>query len=147
MPEVVQYIGAKRNRATAWKAFLQTIGHWQVTGFGQWAIKRRQDQQLIGQTGFFYAARGLGEDFDSFPEAGWVLVPDAHGQGIGREAVEAAHDWYDRHICGPLVAVIVQDNVASIRLAIGLGYKRMRKADPGGDPVVLFRREAPTSGA
>ena len=58
-----------------------------------------------------------------------------------------AIDRSDRHISGPLVAVIVQDNVASMRLATGLGYKPMRNADLGGDPVVAFQREALSSGA
>ena len=39
--------------------------------------------------------RGLGEDFDGVPEAGWVLTTDVHGQGLGREAVAAAHGWFD----------------------------------------------------
>ena len=141
MPDVVRHIGPPRPRAEAWKRFLQTVGHWQMLGHGQWAITRQNDDIMIGQTGFFQAERGLGADFDTFPEAGWVLVPEAHGQGIGHEAVSAAHDWFDRQRPGVLVAVMTHKNEPSMRLAKRLGYQQMRRAELAGEPVLLLRRE------
>lgn len=55
-----------------------------------------------------------------------MLAPDAQGQGLGTEAVRAAHEWFDRVIAGPLVAIVTNDNKSSRRLADYLGYRVMR---------------------
>ena len=144
MPEVVEYIGGEPwPRSKAWAAFLRNAGHWQITGFGQWAIHRHRATDMSGQAGFFYAKRDLGEDFDSFPEAGWVLAPDAHGEGFGMEAVRAAHDWFDRVITGQLVCMISPENTGSFRIAEAMGYRHMRDAELDGDPVTLLVRKGP----
>ncbi|MEX0318418.1 MAG: GNAT family N-acetyltransferase [Ruegeria sp.] len=143
-PCVVRHIGKEpRSRSEAWDAFLRNAGHWQMTGFGQWAVLQQSDRQMIGQAGFFYTHRALGEDFDQFPEAGWVLAPEVQGQGLGYEAAQAAHDWFDRIMPGPLVALVDGENTASQRLAGKLGYRLLREAEYGGSPVHLFRRDRP----
>jgi len=143
MPGVVRHIGGTpRDRSESWNVFLRIAGHWQMTGFGQWAIVEQRTRRMIGQTGFFHGARNLGEDFDIYPEAGWVLVPRAHGQGYGIEAVQAAHEWFDRVIPGPLVAQITPDNASSLVLAGRLGYRPIRETSE----VVLFRRDGPPGG-
>lgn len=65
------------------------------------------------------------------------------GLGLGREAVQAAHDWFDRIIPGRLVAMVSPENERSLRLAGALGYREMRRSEFGGDPVVLLRRDGP----
>lgn len=142
-PEVVRHIGPPKSRAEAWEAFLRNAGHWQMTGFGQWAINDHASRQMVGQTGFFFAARGVGRDFDACPEAGWVLAPEAQGKGLGIEATKAAHDWHDRVIPGPLVAMVTEDNLASREVADRLGYGLLRRAEIGGDAVLLLRRDGP----
>ena len=144
MPEVVRYVGgAPWSRAQAWASFLRNAGQWQVTGFGQWAIVDQASKQMIGQTGFFHGARELGEDFDHCPEAGWILTPEAQGQGIGREATQAAHEWFDRVITGPLVCKLSPENAASRAVADGLGYAPMRVASFDGTPAQLMSRSKP----
>ncbi len=146
-PEVVRHVGGNPwSRGRAWEAFLRNAGHWQMTGFGQWAIVEQRDRRVIGQTGFFYGARALGEDFDPFPEAGWILAPEAQGQGLGLEAAQAAHDWFDRVIPGPLVAKVSPDNAPSLKLAAEIGYAVLRQVETGGESVVLLRRTGPPLG-
>lgn len=128
------------SRVVAWDSFLRNAGHWQLTGFGQWAIEPHRAGRMAGQVGFFHAARGYGEDFDSYPEAGWMLSPDAHGQGFGPEAAGAAHDWFDRVVTGPLVCRVAPGNERSLRLAAALGYKDMREED---GRLVLLRKSPP----
>ncbi len=147
-PDVVRHIsGTPLTRGEAWDKFLRNAGHWQMTGFGQWGVVLQSNRTLIGQAGFFYSNRSLGEDFDGFPEAGWVLAPDMQGQGYGHEAVQAAHDWFDRVIPGPLVALIDADHTASRRLAEKLGYTLLREAEYQNTPVHLFRRNGPPARA
>lgn len=144
MPEVVEHIDAEPwPRSKAWAAFLRNAGHWQITGFGQWAIQRHRISDMSGQVGFFYAKRDLGDDFDNFPEAGWVLIPDAQGQGLGIEAVRAAHDWFDRVITGRLVCMIAPEHAASLKIADAMGYVMMRDTTFQGRPVRLMARKGP----
>ena len=144
MPEVVQHIsGEPWPRSKAWDAFLRNAGHWQITGFGQWAVQRHGAPEMSGQVGFFYAKRDLGEDFDPYPEAGWVLCPDAHGQGFGMEAARAAHDWFDRVITGHLVCMIAPEHTASLRIAEAMGYEVMRDATYAASDVKLLARKGP----
>lgn len=144
MPEVVTYIDeAPWPRSKAWAAFLRHAGHWQITGFGQWAINRHRAAEMSGQVGFFYAKRDLGSDFDDFPEAGWVLAPDAHGQGYGIEAVRAAHDWFDRVVTGRLVCMVDPRNTRSVTIAKQMGYTLLRGETYEGKLVTLFERNAP----
>lgn len=144
MPEVVRHVGAVPwSREQAWRSFVFQAGHWQITGFGQWAIELHKTKQMIGQTGFFYAARGLGEDYDACPEAAWFLDPAHGGEGLVEEAAGAAHDWFDRVITGPLVCRIVPDNARSQALAEKLGYVRLREATSDGQEYVLFSRKSP----
>ncbi|MFK7754250.1 MAG: GNAT family N-acetyltransferase [Sedimentitalea sp.] len=147
MPDVVRFIGREpRCRRQSWEAFLRNSGHWQMTGFGQWAIFENSHRRMVGQAGFFFGNRPMGDDFDSFPEAGWVLVPEEQGRGLGYEATRAAHDWFDRVIPGPLVARIHADHAASLKLAQRLGYRRLRVVDDAGDALVLLRRDGPPGG-
>jgi len=143
-PEVVAQIrGGPRSRAASWDAFLRNAGHWQMTGFGQWAISEVRSRRMVGQTGFFYGNRELGDDFDPYPEAGWVLAREAQGQGLALEAVQAAHEWFDRVIPGPLTALITQAHDRSLRIAEALGYRALRDAEMDGVALVLMRRNGP----
>lgn len=143
-PEVVSHITGKPwPRARSWDAFLRNAGHWQITGFGQWAIQIHGRPEMAGQTGFFFGSRGLGEDFDPYPEAGWVMAPEYQGQGFGQNAAGAAHDWFDRVVAGRSVCMITPDNENSMRIAQTLGYSPLREAQLDGDPVVLMTRKGP----
>ncbi len=147
-PCVVRHIGgAPRSRGEAWDSFLRNAGHWQMAGFGQWGVLQQSNRKLIGQAGFFYGNRNMGEDFDRFPEAGWVLAPEAQGQGLGYEAAQAAHDWFDRIMPGPLVAMVDATNDASQKLAKKLGYVVLRESEYKGSAVHLLRRNGPPARA
>ena len=142
-PEVVRYIGRKpRPDSESWAAFLRIAGSWAIEGFGQWAIVRKADGAFLGQAGFFTARRGIGEDFDAAPECGWILTAGAHGQGYAREAVGAAHRWFDaQSFGGRSHAMIEIGNAASFAVALRLGYRPMREAEDLGDRVMLLARE------
>ena len=143
-PEVARFTGGVPRKASdIWGRFLGIAGNWAIEGFGQWAVIRRADGRLIGQTGIFRAMRGLGAEFDAAPEAGWILTGAAHGQGYGGEAVDAAHRWFDASPhAGPLHAMIEPENAASFRIAERFGYLRGREAVYEGAAVVLMRRPA-----
>lgn len=136
-PQVTRLVGVPaRDRAESWRALLKIAGGWALLGHGQWAVVEREGGRILGQCGFFDVQRGYGPAFDSFPEAGWVLAPEAQGRGIGREAVSAAHEWFDAHVGGPCVAQISPANAASRALAARMGYEVFEDRDD----VLLLRR-------
>ncbi|WP_347313101.1 GNAT family N-acetyltransferase [Defluviimonas sp. SAOS-178_SWC] len=142
-PEVVRFIGGKpRPIGESWAVFLRIAGSWAIEGFGQWGIVRKQDGALLGQTGFFTGMRGLGPDFDEAPESGWVLTAPVHGQGYGREAVMAAHRWFDAQpFGGRSRAMIEVGHTASFAIAERLGYVAFRETEDLGDRVMLLARD------
>ena len=144
-PEVVRFIGGKpRPVSESWATFLRIAGSWPIEGFGQWGIFRKSDDQFLGQAGFFTGMRGLGADFDDAPEAGWVLTSAVHGQGLGREAVTAAHRWFDAQPFGRgSRAMIEVGHGASLAIARRLGYLEFRQTEDLGDRVHLLRRDRP----
>lgn len=143
-PQIVRRLGGRPlTRGEAWGEFLRNAGHWNMTGFGHWAVVLQSTRQMVGQAGFLYGNRCLGEDFDAFPEAGCVLASEVQGHGLGLEAAQAAHDWFDRVIPGPLVALMSATNTVSINLAERLGYRPMRETEHAGRRVLLFRRDGP----
>ena len=143
-PEVVTHTKGKPwPRARSWDAFLRNAGHWQIAGFGQWAVQIHGEATMAGQAGFFFGSRGLGDDFDPFPEAGWLLDPAFQGQGYGIDAATAAHDWFDRVIAGRTVWVITPENESSLRIAKTLGYVPLRHVTTEGESVLLMTRKGP----
>lgn len=141
-PKISKYIlGKPRGKGHSWRSFLRIAGQWQLTGFGQWAIDDRATGRMIGQVGFFNGGRDLGADFDPCPEAGWVIAPEAQKAGLASEAAKAVHDWYDRVIPGPLVAMVFPKNAASLKMLKALGYAQMRDAKFEGSTVHLLRRD------
>ncbi|MGC1428927.1 MAG: GNAT family N-acetyltransferase [Albidovulum sp.] len=142
-PDVVRFTGGTaRSESECWSRFLKIAGSWMIEGFGQWAITRKSDQAFVGQTGFFSAKRDIGDDFDAAPEVGWALSAKVHRQGYGREAVEAAHRWFDAQPFGGCShAMIDTGHAASFAIAKRLQYKPVRQCQYAGDPVVVLRRD------
>lgn len=147
MPEVVRFVGGTPwDRSQSWSSFLRNSGHWQMTGFGMWAVEIHGQRKPMGQVGFFYGGRNLGEDFDQYPEAGWILHPDIQGLGYAREAVQAAHDWFDRVITGPMVCKLVPENTKSRSVADAMGYRELRLTKfQDEDSQLMFRKSPPRS--
>lgn len=139
-------IGQPLDESRAWGAFLRNAGHWQVTGFGQWAVEPHGDRRLTGLAGFCLGRAGLGDDFDAYPEAGWLLHPNVQGRGFAADAAQAAHDWFDRVVTGPLVCKISTENAHSLSIADKLGYVPLRSVTLHDTPVRLMWRKTPPGG-
>jgi RimJ/RimL family protein N-acetyltransferase len=121
---VAEFIGGKpASREDAWNKLLRNIGHWASYGYGIFTVREKARGAFVGEVGLAHFSRSLGEAFDPFPEAAWVLATSAHGKGYATEAVAAAHIWIDRHQKPQrTVCLIHPDNRASIRVAEKLGY-------------------------
>ncbi len=81
----------------------------------QFVIRRRDTQECLGLV-------GVERLDDPVPELGVWMKPTAHGQGFGREAVEAVVRWASGVCEGPgFIYPVAVENAASRRIAEALG--------------------------
>jgi RimJ/RimL family protein N-acetyltransferase len=117
-PEIMRYLGEGKplTRAEAWRSMAGILGHWQLRGYGLWAVEERATGTLIGRIGHI--------DPEGWPgfELGWMLDRAAWGKGYAtegaRRALEYAFDEIGRE---HVISLIRPANVASIRVAERLG--------------------------
>ena len=124
--------------------FARGAGSWFLYGYGPLMLRLRGTDAVIGNCGVFHTFRGLGDDFDDHPEAGWIVAAEQVGNGLASEAMRAVLDWFDREN-GPkrIVCMISPDNGPSVRLAAKLGFTAMRETElPDGAAVRLYERTA-----
>lgn len=129
-PETVKYIGNghPQDREMSWGRLLRYIGHWQIMGYGYWAICDKASGQFIGSMGFQDLKRALTPALE-YPEAGWTLMPTAWGKGYATEALNAILLWADNTFSGPVCCIIDADNLPSIRLAERVGFQYKHDAE------------------
>jgi RimJ/RimL family protein N-acetyltransferase len=119
-PEVMRYIGRRTvlSREDAWRQMAMFVGHWQLRGFGMWAVEERATGSFVGRVGLHFP--------EGWPERelAWTLARPYWGRGFALEAARAAL----AHAFGPLgwhrvISLIDPDNSRSIRLAERLGER------------------------
>jgi RimJ/RimL family protein N-acetyltransferase len=142
---VVRYMGGiPFGRSAAWTRFQRQAGSWALRGFGAWVVRERTSGRFVGEVGFQDFKRDITPPLGPEPEAGWMLAPRWHGQGLASEAVAAAHAWGDARFRGPrTVCMIDPDNAPSLRLAAKMGYAEYARAAYAERSVVLLERPAP----
>jgi RimJ/RimL family protein N-acetyltransferase len=144
-PEVVRFIGGNPlSREDTWRRSLAACGQWPYTGFGYWIVELKSDSRVVGQVGFADFKRDMEPSLEGEPELGYVFDPSVHGQGVAHEGCKVALDWADETLnASSYPAIIGLENVASIRLAERLGFRREPDATYRGEPIALFRRSRP----
>jgi RimJ/RimL family protein N-acetyltransferase len=142
-PAVVRYtIGSAAPAQRTWQRLLAYCGHWQLLGFGYWAVESISDGRYIGELGFADFHRDCVPSIDGIPEVGWALMPAAHGKGYATEALRKVIEWGDLHLSvGRTVCLIHRDNAPSLRLARKLGYLSELRAATDDEPHMLLARE------
>jgi RimJ/RimL family protein N-acetyltransferase len=119
-PEVMRYLGTGETIAKdiAWRSIAGFLGHWQLLGYGQWAIVRREDGAFLGRAGYLdpYGWPGF--------EIGYMLGREYWGQGYAREAcaecLRIARDVLHKD---RIISLIRPANARSIKLATSLGAR------------------------
>lgn len=116
-PKVMTWLGGKTfSTLEAWRHMAYLIGHWQLRGYGHWAVEEKQTGKFIGRLGFFYP-----EGWPGF-EIGWTLAHDAWGKGYATEGARAAlHEAFTTMDRDRVISVIHPDNRNSIRVVEKLG--------------------------
>jgi RimJ/RimL family protein N-acetyltransferase len=146
-PEIVRHLSIEPlSREDSFRRMFLAAGQWPILGIGMWAVEQKSDGRLVGQLGFFDMEREMTPSLIGFPEMGWIFDRSVHGQGIAREACEAALQWLERE-AGPVEvpAIINIDNFPSMKLAEKLGFVREADGNYKGEPIAIFRRPARTA--
>jgi RimJ/RimL family protein N-acetyltransferase len=160
-PTVVRFIGGKPNlQQQCWMRLLNYRGHWDLLGFGYWAVEEKSSGLYIGDVGFADFKRDLKPSFAGAPELGWALMPSHHGQGFATEAVGAALAWGDQSLKYAAASVPVSTavelidqptlsrtvcmidplNAPSIRVAEKNGYREYTRTTFADAATILFER-------
>src|SRR5262245_44423452 len=67
-PKVGQFIlGRPSTAEESWARLLRYIGHWQLMGFGFWALEEKASGDFIGELGFADYARDIDPPFGGRP--------------------------------------------------------------------------------
>jgi RimJ/RimL family protein N-acetyltransferase len=142
-PNVVRYIGGKpSNREQCWARLLRYVGHWEVMGFGFWAVEEKRTGRFVGELGLADFHREIKPSFGETPEAGWALASWAHQQGFATEGLRAALAWGDAHLPSRRsVCLVSAENSASLRVAFKCGYTELRRVDYLNEASVILERK------
>lgn len=134
-----EHEGGPLNRTGAWKEFATAAAGWTLRGYGSLSIEDRASRAYLGEVGIYRLATY------PEPEIGWMVLPEAEGKGIAREAALALRAWaYATFGWTTLVSYIGAENARSIRLAERLGAR----LDPAGpfpaeDECLVYRHPGP----
>ncbi|MGZ5048493.1 MAG: GNAT family N-acetyltransferase [Usitatibacter sp.] len=117
-PDVMRFIGTgvTLNREETWRSIANMLGHWQLRGFGMWALEIRETGEMAGRAGFIEPPGWPGF------ELGWLLGKPYWGKGYATEAARAAlRHGFDAMGRERIVSFIRPGNAPSIRVAERLG--------------------------
>jgi RimJ/RimL family protein N-acetyltransferase len=80
-------IGGPYTLGYAWRMFAAELGHWDIRGYGMFAVTTKDDDTALGFVGPWYPA--------DWPETeiAWMVWDKAEGKGIAFEAAQAALDY------------------------------------------------------
>ena len=119
-PEVTRFIAsAPMTPDQAWRSLAASLGHWQLRGYGAWAVERKLDGAFMGRVGMLNPEGWPGL------EIGWTLARPHWGSGYASEAAAAAMRYaFLTQSVERLISCIDKDNIASQKVAARLGETR-----------------------
>lgn len=129
-PAVMTFYPAPKSREDADRWIRWNEANYAEHGFGLWIIETHVGE-FVGDCGLTWqrvnGVRRL--------EVGYHVVPLHQGRGLATEAAAACRDFARDHaISDELVAITHPDNIASQRVAVNLGMRRIAD-DLGGGTV------------
>lgn len=136
--ELMRYVGGVMDPIAAWRRMAAYTGHWQLRGYGPFALEDKATGQLAGYSGVF--------DPDGWPEReiNWGLCRPFLGRGLVTEAARRVRRYaYETLGFETITSCIDLDNRASIAVATRLGAKLDRKVEFFGRKGGVFRHPSP----
>jgi RimJ/RimL family protein N-acetyltransferase len=136
-PDVALYAAGSPKpltRSQAWGWMANDEGHWQLRGYGMWAVEEKSTARLIGRIGLQYP--------EGFPdiEVGWMLGKPYWGNGFATEGAIASIQYGFRELDRDnFISMIHPDNEASIRLAERVGEVCESEIEFHGETYLIYR--------
>jgi RimJ/RimL family protein N-acetyltransferase len=116
--------GQPLDRTNAWRSLAMLIGHWQLRGYGMWALELKDTGEFIGRAGLMRP--------EGWPdlELGWMLKPEFRHHGYATEAGTAILEFAWQVLNAQRVISLVKvGNEASDRVAERLGGEHIEDMD------------------
>lgn len=132
-PEAARWVGGVQNRAQCWRTLAAILGHWQLRGYGIWAVEDKASGEFVGRIGL--------QQPEGWPEieVAWTVTPSRWGEGIAPEAARAALEFgWDELGLDHVISQIAPENKASLRVAAKIGETFERSGDLFGTPVEIW---------
>ena len=134
-PEVMRYLGTgvTLSRGDAWRSMAGFLGHWELRGYGMWALEEKSTGKLVGRAGFLNP-----EGWPGF-ELGWTLGREHWGRGFAIEAAKRALDYAFAELKRDrVISLIRPDNVRSARVAERLGERHVGDVELLGSVAHIY---------
>ena len=137
-PSTARYVGGVCSREEAWRWLAAMIGHWELRGYGLWALEEKTSGAFVGYSGLWFP--------EGWPELelGWSLVKSAWGRGYATEAARRARAYaYETVGAKTLISMIDKHNYPSHAVADRLDaiYENVFLAR--GGEVAIYRHPSP----
>lgn len=134
-PESTRWIGDGQplDRMNAWRSLAMLLGHWQLRGYGMWALERKTDGAFVGRAGLMRP--------EGWPdiELGWMLKPEHRHRGYASEASRAVLAFAFGTLQAPRVVSLVRPgNESAAKVAQRLGGQVVDHVDFLGAPVQVY---------
>jgi RimJ/RimL family protein N-acetyltransferase len=139
-PEVVAFLGNGQpvDRNESWKILAWLLGHWQLRGFGSWAVEERETKRFVGRIGLFYPEGWPGI------EISYVLARSVWGKGYATEGARASMNYaFEKFKIPRVISLIHPANLSSIKVAEKLGELFEQKMEFNGKTVLVYARNSP----
>lgn len=102
----------------AWRWLAGYLGHWELRGYGPYAVVEKSSNEMLGPVGLWFPA-----DWPE-PEIKWSLRRGFWGKGYATEAAAAVRDMAARELKWKrLISLILPENLQSKKVAERLGGK------------------------
>ncbi len=122
-----------------WRTLCGMIGHWQLRGYGPYAVVEKSSKKVLGTAGFWYP-----NDWPS-PEIKWALSQKHWGKGFASEATRAIQAAGKEHIPEiSLISFIHSENSPSIELAKAVDARFDKATNFRGGIWHIYRHPAAT---
>lgn len=111
-----QFVGGPKPPEDVFRAVAGILGHWQLRGYGFFAIEIKETGEYAGRAGPWFPA-GWPE-----PEIGWTVMGEFEGKGIAYEAAFKAREYAYKSLgWSTAISLINPKNTRSAKLAERLG--------------------------
>ena len=122
----------------SWRAMATMVGHWQLRGYGPYAVEEKTTRRVAGPIGLWFPHEW------PEPEIKWGMARRFWGKGYASEAARAVREMAASHLPElHLISLIDPENQGSINVARAVGARREGDFELRGRTCHLYRHRRP----